>query len=132
VLQENYVVSLTGFQVRGPRLGGPSGESGSGTRGVQKQEGQRVGGPPGDANPNAGLPVLRNPSIKYDGKQAFRPDRIMAISTPQGPGLYLLFSRKNAIAVSDNEVTIEFTINGATIKAKFKLKDMEYHGKLEL
>lgn len=131
-LQENYVVSLTGFQLRGPRRGGPSDASGSGVRGVQTKEDQRIGGPPTDANPNAGLPVLRNPSIKYSGRQAIPPDRIMVVSTRQGPGLYLLFSRKNTIGINDNEVTVEFTIYGVTTKAKFKLKDMEYHGKLEL
>jgi len=132
VLQENYVVSLTGFQLRGPRRGGPSDASGSGVRGAQTKEDQRTGGPPTGANPNAGLPVLRNPSIKYSGRQAIPPDRIMVVSTHQGPGLYLLFSRKNTIGINDNEVTVEFTINGVTTKAKFKLKDMEYHGKLEL
>jgi hypothetical protein len=127
VLQENYVVSLTGFQLRGP-----SDASGSGVRGAQTKEDQRIGGPPAGTNPNAGLPVLRNPSIKYSGRQAIPPDRIMVVSTHQGPGLYLLFGRKNTIGINDNEVTVEFTIYGVTTKAKFKLKDMEYHGKLEL
>jgi hypothetical protein len=131
-LQENYVVSLTGFQTRGLGQGTAAGESRSGTRGAQKQGDQRAGGPPADMNPNADLPSLWGVSIKCDGKQAVPVNTIMVIRTAQGAGLYLLFSRKNAIAIGDNEVTIEFTLNRAPNKVKFKLKDMEYQGKLQL
>lgn len=131
-LQENYVVSLSGFQIRGSRRGGSPNESGPGAGGAQKQGDQRAGGPPAGANPNAGLPNIRGASIKYGSRQAVPVDKIMVIRTAQGPGLYLLFSRKDALAISDNEVTIEFTIDRVTTKAKFKLKDMEYQGKLAL
>ncbi len=130
--QENYVVSLTGFQARASRRGAPPGESEPGARGAQKKGDQGIGTPPAGANPNADLPNLRGAWIKCDDKQAFPVDKIMVIRTAQGPGLYLLFSRKNAIMASHKEVTIEFTIDRVTTKGKFKLKDMEYRGKLEL
>jgi hypothetical protein len=56
----------------------------------------------------------------------------MVIRTAQGPGLYLLFSRTNTITAGTKEVTVEFTIDRVTTRAKFKVKDMEYRGKLEL
>lgn len=56
----------------------------------------------------------------------------MVIRTAQAPGLYLLFSRTNTITTSTKEVTLEFTIDRVTIKAKFKVKGMKYRGKLEL
>lgn len=130
--QDNYVVSLTGFVTRAARRGAPPGEAGPGARGAQKQGDPRSGAPPAGANPNADLPNFRGAVIRHGDKQVFPVDKIMVIRTAQGPGLYLLFSRTNAITSGTKEVTIEFTIDRVTTKTKFKVKDMEYRGQLEL
>jgi hypothetical protein len=130
--QENYVVSLTGFQTRATRRGAPPGEAGPGAQGAQKQGDRRSGGLPAGTNPNADLPDFRDAAIRHDNKQVFPVDRIMVIRTAQGPSLYLLFSRTNTITAGTKEVTVEFTIDRVATKAKFKVKDMEYRGKREL
>ena len=56
----------------------------------------------------------------------------MVIRTAQGPGFYLLFSRKNEIAATTREIIIEFGTDNRKVEAKFKVKDLEYRGKLDL
>jgi hypothetical protein len=129
--KENFVVSLTGFRPRPARPGGPPEGSRSGG-GVGEPQGDPRGGMrrAGGA-PDSDTPDFRGAMIRHDNKQSFPVDRTMIIRTARGPELYLLFSRKNEIASATKEIIIDFSIGTTKVQAKFKIKDMEYRGKLE-
>ena len=132
--KEYYVISLTGLQ-SGPAGRGAPGEGGreNGNRqGGQRQGDPRGGTPPGGDNPNMGMPNFRSLSLKYSDKRTISPEKIMVIRMTEGSVFYVLFSRKNAITVADKDMTFEADVDQGKIKAKFKLKDMEYKGKLDL
>jgi hypothetical protein len=111
--EEYYVVSLAGLSAE------PSGRGG-----------REPDGGAGQAAPSE--PQFRALSIRCKGKPPVKPDKMVRISTPSGPVYAALFSRKNTITEADGDVTLESVVGRATIRAKFKLKDMNYRGKLEL
>ena len=143
--KEYYVISLTGLQSgpagrgapgaggreNGNRKGGAPGGA-PGGQGGQRQGDPRGGTPPGGDNPNMGMPNFRSLSLKYSDKRTISPEKIMVIRMTEGSVFYVLFSRKNAITVADKDMTFEADVDQGKIKAKFKLKDMEYKGKLDL
>ena len=108
-----YVITLTGLQSRPPGRGGR-----------EQRGGEAEGAPSG--------PRFRSVFLQCKGKEKVVPEKLMRINVPGGQILALLFSRKNSIAEADNEVLFEADVMFATIKTKFKLKDMNYRGKLEL
>jgi hypothetical protein len=116
VAAQYYILSLTGVQNRPSRRGGP-------------------GGPEAQANSEQGAaaaPQFRSISIQRKGKDPVMPEKALSVSTPDGPVVIMLFNRKDEITNADNEVTFEANTGMMSIKTKFKLKDMNYRGKLEL
>jgi len=128
--KENYVASLTGFQPGGGRRSGVP--EGSRSQRGEAQGESRGGAQRSGTNPNSDVSNFRGAAIRHDNKQTYQLDRTMIIRTEQGPELYLLFSRKNAIASTTKEIIIDFAIGTGKVQAKFKVKDLEYRGKLDL
>lgn len=60
------------------------------------------------------------------------PERIEVLDTPEGREIAFLFPRSEAVNLDDREVDFETAMGPRQIKTKFTLKDMVYHGKLEL
>lgn len=135
--QEYYVISITGLET-GPAGRGAPGEGGREAGGAREgQGGQREGDPrggtpPGGDNANMAMPNFRSLLLKYSDKRTITPEKVMVLRTTESLTFYILFSRKDAITVADKDITFEAAVDQLTIKSKFKLKDMQYKGKLEL
>ncbi|MGO9097522.1 MAG: hypothetical protein ACLQGV_20160 [Bryobacteraceae bacterium] len=70
--------------------------------------------------------------LRIKGKNSVSPARIETFTTPEGPATSFLFSRDFAIGLDDKELSFETQLGPNSVKMKFTLKDMLYHGKLEL
>jgi len=70
--------------------------------------------------------------LRVKGKNSISPARIEVFTTPEGRATSFLFSREVAISLDDKELSFEAELRSSSIKVKFTLKDMLYHGKLEL
>jgi hypothetical protein len=72
-------------------------------------------------------------TLKIKGRDPIAPARVESISTPEGGRTVIfLFPRTAAIGMDDKEVDFETAMGPQEITAKFRLKDMLYHGKLDL
>jgi hypothetical protein len=71
-------------------------------------------------------------TLRIKGKNSVSPARIETFTTPEGRATSFLFSRDVAISPDDKELSFETELGASSIKMKFTLKDMLYHGKLEL
>jgi hypothetical protein len=70
--------------------------------------------------------------LRIKGKNSVSPARIETFITPEGPATSFLFSRDVPISLDDKELSFETQLGPNSVKMKFTLKDMVYHGKLEL
>jgi hypothetical protein len=70
--------------------------------------------------------------LRIKGKNSVSPARIETFTTPEGPATSFLFSRDVPISLDDKELSFETQLGPNSVKMKFTLKDMVYHGKLEL
>ena len=66
------------------------------------------------------------------GREPIRAKMVDIRPQPGAPGLYLYFPRDAAITPDDKAVELEITSDEFDVHAKFKLKDMQYRGRLEL
>lgn len=66
------------------------------------------------------------------GKPTIRASRIEIIPHPGAPGAIVYFPRDEQIMLDDKAVLFEMTPGEVNVKAKFKLKEMLFHGQLEL
>lgn len=71
-------------------------------------------------------------SLTPKGKPRIQPARVEIIKTPEGRATIYLFARKDAISPEDKEVLFQTAMGPMLVKARFTLKDMTYHGRLEL
>ena len=110
--RDYYVITLTGLPDLPPMLDGR----------IEQR---------GEVRASA-LPEIRTVSIQSGGKAEFRAEKIERLKTPEGPMLMLLFNRKNTVLEAGKTVSIEADMGRYVMKARFKLKDMRYRGKLEL
>lgn len=60
------------------------------------------------------------------------PERVEVLDAGEGREVVFLFPRSEAVSMDDKEVDFETAMGPRQIKVKFTLKDMIYHGKLEL
>jgi hypothetical protein len=107
--QEFYVVTVSGLPNRGPGAGGMAGADSERTDRMKAAT-----------------------ALKIKGKGALPPARIETSASPEGRSFSFLFPRAAAVSLDDKEVAFETSVGPSAIKAKFTLKDMLYHGKLEL
>ena len=71
-------------------------------------------------------------TLKPKGKEAILP---VGVETVVASGTMLtvfLFPRTEAISLEDKEVTFQMALGPMRVKSKFRLKDMQYLGKLAL
>jgi hypothetical protein len=109
-VQGFYVVTVSGL---------PSGRSGAGV-GMAGADSERTDR------------MKAATALKIKGKGALPPARIETSATPEGRSISFLFPRAAALSLDDKEVVFETVVGPSQIKVKFSLKDMLYHGKLEL
>ncbi len=107
--QEFYVVTVSGLPNRGPGAGGMAGADSERTDRMKAAT-----------------------ALRIKGKGALPPARIESSASLQGRSISCLFPRAAAIGLDDKEVSFETAVGPSAIKVKFTLKDMLYHGKLEL
>lgn len=92
-----------------------------------------------DALPPAGAWLAEEPErlrqssrLIRKGRPTIRASRIEIVPHPGAPGVLLYFPRDEEISVDDKTVTFELTPGEVSVRAKFKLKEMLYRGRLEL
>ncbi len=82
-------------------------------------------------NPEEMLEALMRYSFLFPhGKHAIRPEDTKLDSSTGT--LHLFFPRTQAIDADDKEVTFQMRFGSLSVVKKFRLKDMVYHGQLEL
>lgn len=133
-VKEYYVLSISGMPAmrtggqapdrpgrgsRGPGAGGPGSQGGGAQQDSERmQQMQRL--------------VQAATTLKPKGKEAILP---VGVETVVASGTMLtvfLFPRTEAISLEDKEVTFQTALGPMRVKSKFKLKDMQYLGKLAL
>ncbi len=62
---------------------------------------------------------------------SMRAERIEIRPQPGTPGVDLYFPRKTELSADDRQIVFELTAEDYELKAKFKPRDMVYHGKAE-
>ena len=120
--QDFYVVSVTGLPMMrsmgSGRKGDPQAPNPERIEQMQRRLEQRLK----DAT-----------KLTIKGRDPIAPARVESISTPEGGRTAIfLFPRTAAISMDDTEVKFETAMGPQEITAKFRLKDMLYHGKLDL
>ena len=65
-------------------------------------------------------------------RPAMRAERVEVRPQPGTPGLDLYFPRTTGLSADDRQIVFELTAADYKLKAKFKPRDMNYGGKLEL
>jgi hypothetical protein len=117
-LRKDYIVTVIGLVPAGryiePQL--PGGSSSA----------------PGDVrNPEEMLESMMRYSLLFPrGKPAIRPEDAK-LDTSTGT-VHIFFPRREAIDADDKEVTFQMRFGSLSVVRRFRLKDMMYHGQLEL
>lgn len=72
-------------------------------------------------------------TLERKGKDPIGPEKMSLLGSGNGPAVVFLFPRTGEpIVAEDKEVTFHSKLGLVEIRTKFALKDMVYHGKLEL
>jgi hypothetical protein len=116
-LKDFYVVSFT-LLGRGMARGG---------EGAQKK-----GGGPQEARAALAQRIGQATRLEHKGKGIHKPEKLSVIDSPEGMTILFFFSRADALAEGDKEVTFATRVMAEQFQAKFNLKDMKFGGKLEL
>lgn len=117
-LRGEYIITIEGL-VPGGRYGRPELDSRSGDRALNMR------------NPEEMLEgVMRYSRLYPRGKTPLRADDAK-LDNATGT-LHLFFPRSEPITLADKEVTFETRFGALSILKKFRLRDMLYHGQLEL
>ena len=75
---------------------------------------------------------MRSTTLTPKGKGAIRPLGVELVPSNAGVDVLIGFPRTSPIALEDQEVDLVSQIGTATVKYKFRLKEMVFKGKLEL
>ena len=71
-------------------------------------------------------------TLKPAGKEAILPTSVETVVAGGTMLTVFLFRRTEAISLEDKEVTFQTVLGPMRVKSKFRLKDMQYLGKLAL
>lgn len=86
----------------------------------------------GGAGDQARERIAKSTTLTPRGKEPIRPLGVEFVPNGQGVDVLIGFPRSAPIALDDQEVELTSQIGTASVKYKFKLKDMVSRGKLEL
>jgi len=133
-VKEYYVLSISGMPAM--RLGGQAPDGpGRGSRGPGAGDsGSQGGGPQPDSERMQQMQRLMQAAstLKPKRKEAILPARVETVVVAGTMLTVFLFPRTQAISLEDKEVTFQTALGPMRVKSKFKLKDMQYLGKLAL
>lgn len=76
--------------------------------------------------------MIEKASLAVKGKDALKPDDFKIEEKGRMTELLFAFPKATEISADDKEVEFAVKIGGMNIREKFRLKDMMFHGKLEL
>jgi hypothetical protein len=76
--------------------------------------------------------IVQKTTLTVKGKEPLRPIAVDFVPNGTAVDVLIGFSRAMPITLEDQEVELASQIGGATVRYKFKLKDMVVRGKLEL
>jgi hypothetical protein len=76
--------------------------------------------------------LIEHTSLAVKGKDEIKPADIQLGRAPKGIEVYFVFPKKVEFSLDDKDVEFATKLGPATIKQKFRLKDMVYNGKLAL
>ena len=76
--------------------------------------------------------IAKSTTLTPMGKPPIRPLGVEFVASNQGVDVLIGFPRTAPIVLEDQEVELSSQIGTASVKSKFKLKDMVFKGKLEL
>jgi hypothetical protein len=118
-LRKDYIVTVIGLVPAG-RYGQPQLRTNSSSDGLEDLR-----------NPEEMLEGMMRYSFLFPrGKSSIRPEDAK-LDTSTG-ALHIFFPRTQAIEADDKEVTFQMRFGSLSVVRKFRLKDMMYHGQLEL
>jgi hypothetical protein len=133
-VKEYYVLSISGMPAM--RAGGQAPDRpGRGSRGPDAGgPGSQGGGPQPDSERIQQMQrlVQAATTLKPTGKEAILPTSVETVVAGGTMLTVFLFRRTEAISLEDKEVTFQTALGPMRVKSKFKLKDMQYLGKLAL
>jgi hypothetical protein len=76
--------------------------------------------------------IMDASSLSAKGKDAVKPSDVQIALSQVSNDMLFLFPRTTPFTVDDKEVEFSTKLGAATLKFKFKLKDMVFNGKLEM
>ena len=116
----NYVISVTGMPLPGDRRR-PNNDSDS-----------NESSDPEERRKMLQERLMDAASLQVHGRDPVAPDRVQFPAENNSYVLFLFPRENHPISLDDKEVTFDFHLSLMEMKIKFNVKDMVYHGKLEL
>lgn len=91
-----------------------------------------VGGLPIAAGQTGERNLMQGAALSAKGREAVRPSRVVLTSAGRNLRITYYFPKDRPFAATDNDVDLSITANGYRVRTRFRIKDLNFHGKLEL